>query len=176
MEERKFNEEEQALCGSLMECGKAAKEEIKDAQMKVSDFLGNGFKCMDHDKIIVFIREVKLRDMTPPDRASAANNLFVEMSMETTPKIGLLTPDMFIHRTGTAYNCDINSAHFPMRSQVHFNSTIPQIRARPMTLKVFNVDPTMGNILLGETEVPFDLLLQTGWGQDVFVDCHLQKV
>lgn len=167
-------EEEEEMCAFLKKCGKAAKEEIQEAQFKISDYLGNGFKCMDTDKIVVFVRSVKFKGLSKIE-AACGNNVFVELSFETQPKMGLLQHEMFIHRTGVKYDCPLD-AEFPMLSQVHFQTTVPQMKRAKLAIKIFDLHEIMGECTIGEADVSLDELLRAGYGQDVEIPVTLQKM
>lgn len=172
-EEEKLKEEACDFLKKLNPCSDRGQEKITNIEEKCSKWLGSGFRCLDHDKLVVFIRNVSLRNMKAADVVSVMN-LFVELSFETFPKDGMKSPELFVHQTPVQYKSNAN-VEFEMASQVHFNTTINTARAQRLTVKVFDRNSILGDCCVGETRISLREVADAGWNHDVDIPLEFSK-
>lgn len=173
-EEQKLEEEACGFLKKLNPCSDKGQERIQDVEEKCSKWMGSShFRCMDHDKLVVFIRNIRLRDMKSADFVST-KNFFVELAFETFPKDGLRSAELFVHQTEVHYKCDANT-EYEMASQVHFNTTINTAKRQLLTVKVFDRNNTLGDICVGESKISLIDVANAGWNQDVDIPLVFSK-
>jgi hypothetical protein len=129
---------------------------------------------MDHDKVVVFIRQVKCENMKKVEELTN-NDMFVELSFETVAKKGVLSPaEVFEHRTDHVVGASATQ-DFPLRGQVHFQTNAKAIKENTLCVKVFDKNKQMGDCIMGTAEVGLAPLINVGMGQDVTIDVRYSK-
>lgn len=172
-DEEKLEDEACDFLKKMNPCSEKGQQRIEDVEEKCSSWMGSSFRCMDHDKVVVFIREIILRNMKAADFVSKMN-LFVELVFETFPKDGMKSPELYVHQTEVKTECGSN-AEFGLRSQVHFNTTIKTAKRELLTVKIFDRNDILGDCCVGETRISLKQVAAAGWNTDVQIPIEFSK-
>lgn len=133
---------------------------------KCSSWLGPLGQCFDDDKIITFIRDIRLSGMTKIEKHSKQNH-FVAISFELTSKPNRETWDF------TTDISDTNSWSLG-QNNLHFSTSFERLRTHSIVLRVYDKIKHMGDCFVGKAAIKLADLI-TAYDEEVVCNFQLMN-
>lgn len=99
-------------------------------------------------------------------------SIFLELCFQSSNDA---KPEHFTYSTEVKSEAGAQASWETWRNTVHFNTTISQIKTATMSVKVFDKNNFMGNIVIGETNLSLAEVLKKGWDSEVNLGCEFTK-